>query len=86
MNKKQKEMLQQKIASVEETLTLLRHQEANLLEAIVQHNYDHHEQVMKQWVQEIFIGCEYILRLESSLKLMKDSLKSRRKRGGKKKD
>ena len=86
MNKKQKEMLRQKIASVEETLALLKHQESNLLEAMVHHNYDHNEKMIKQWVQEIFIGCEYIVRLESSLELMKSSLEPRRKRGGKKKD
>ena len=86
MDKKQKQMLEQKIKSVEETLVLLKHQESNLLEAITLHEYKHNEQVMKQWVQEIFLGCEYIVRLESSLKLMKDSLKPRRKRGGKKKD
>ena len=86
MDKKQKQMLEQKIKSVEETLVLLKHQESNLLEAITLHEYKHNEQVMKQWVQEIFLGCEYIVRLESSLKLMKDSLKPRRKRVGKKKD
>ena len=81
MNKKQKEMLRQKIISVEETLALLKHQESNLLEAMVQHNYDHNEKMIKQWVHEIFLGCEYIVRLESSLELMKSSLKPRRKGG-----
>ena len=86
MNKKQKEALQRKIASVEETLALLKHQESNLLEAIVHHNYNHNEKRIKQWVQEIFLGCEYIVRLESSLNIMKASIEPRRKRGGKKKD
>ena len=86
MNKKQREMMQKKIASVEDTLKLLKHQESNLLEAIVHHNYNHNEKIIKQWVQEIFLGCEYIVRLESSLELMKASLKPRRPRGGKKED
>ena len=86
MNKRQKQQLEQKIATVEETLMILKHQESNLLEAILQHNYDHNEKVINQWVQEIFIGCEYIVRLEESLKLLKDTLPPRRKRGGKKKD
>lgn len=86
MNKKQREMMQKKIASVEDTLKLLKHQESNLLEAIVHHNYNHNEKIIKQWVQEILLGCEYIVRLESSLELMKASLKPRRPRGGKKED
>ena len=86
MNKKQREELQKKIISVEETIKILKHQESNLLEALCRHSYDHHEAVMKQWVQEIFIGCEYIIRLEDSLKLLKETMKPRRPRGGKKKD
>ncbi len=83
MNKKQRDILQKKIESVEETLLILKHQESNLLNALAQHKYDKNEKVMKQWVQEIFLGCEYIVRLESSLEIMKESMKPRRKRGGK---
>ena len=86
MNKRQKQQLEQKIATVEETLMILKHQESNLLEAIIHHNYDHNEKEIKKWVHEIFIGCEYIVRLEESLKLLKDTLPPRRNRGGKKKD
>ena len=86
MNKKEYLELKKKIASVEETLVLLKHQESNLLEAIIRHPYDHNEATMKRWVHEIFIGCDYIVRLEASLKLLKDSLPDRRSRGGKKKD
>ena len=84
MNKKQKEDLQKRIMSVKETIDILKHQESNLLEALCLHSYDHNEAVMKQWVQEIFIGCEYIIRLEESLKLLKETMKPRRPRGGKK--
>ena len=83
MNKRQRQQIEYKIASVEETLTILKHQESNLLEAIIHHNYDHNEKEINKWVREIFIGCEYILRLEESLILLKDSLPPRRKRGGK---
>tara|TARA_Y100000592_G_C5202713_1_gene191295 strand:+ start:207 stop:467 length:261 start_codon:yes stop_codon:yes gene_type:complete len=86
MNKKQRQQLENKIASVEETLQLLKHQESNLLEAMRFHSYDHHEKEMNKWVREIIIGCEYIVRLEESLKLLKETLPPRRKRGGKKKD
>ena len=86
MNKKQRQQLENKIASVEETLQLLKHQESNLLEAMRLHSYEHHEKEMNGWVREIIIGCEYIVRLEESLKLLKKTLPSRRKRGGKKKD
>tara|TARA_B100001057_G_scaffold295948_2_gene296074 strand:- start:834 stop:1094 length:261 start_codon:yes stop_codon:yes gene_type:complete len=86
MNKKQRLELQHKIASVEETIRILKHQESNLLEVIIHHDYDHNEKEINNWVQEIFIGCEYIVRLEESLKLLKDTLPPRRKRGGKKKD
>ena len=85
MNKKQRDALERKIRSVEETLTLLKHQESNLLEAICQHSYNHNEKAIKKWVQEIFIGCNYIIRLEESLKLLKQTRKGD-KRGGKKKD
>ena len=86
MNKKQRQELENKIASVEETLQLLKHQESNLLEAMRFHSYEHHENEMNRWVREIIIGCEYIVRLEESLKLLKETLPPRRKRGGKKKD
>ena len=86
MNKNERKQIEQRIASVEETLMILKHQEGNLLQAISVHKYEHNEPVMKQWVEEIFIGCEYIVRLEESLKLLKKTLPPRRKRGGKKKD
>ena len=86
MNKKQREDMENKIRSVEETIKILKHQESNLLEAIIHHDYDHNEAEMNRWVQEIFIGCDYIVRLEGSLKLLKEALKPRRGRGGKKKD
>ena len=74
-----------KIRSVEETIAILKHQESNLLEAMCHHSYDHNETSIKKWVHEIFIGCEYIVRLEESLKLLKQTRKGG-KRGGKKKD
>jgi len=83
MNKKD---IERRIASVEETLMILKHQESNLLEAILHHKYDHNEEVVNKWVHEIFIGCDYIVRLENSLVLLKEQLPPRRKRGGKKKD
>ena len=86
MNKKQRQALEEKIKSVEETIRILKHQESNLLEAMQLHPYDHNEEAVKQWVREIFIGCEYIIRLEESLKILKQSIKPRRPRGGKKKD
>ena len=86
MNKKQRKDLEDKIASVEQTIQILKHQESNLLEAMQMCSYDHHEKEINTWVREIFIGCEYIVRLEESLKLLKQSLPPRRKRGGKKKD
>ena len=86
MNKKQREDMENKIRSVEETIKILKHQESNLLEAIIHHSYDHNEAEMNKWVQEIFIGCDYIVRLEGSLELLKEALKPRRGRGGKKKD
>ena len=84
MNKKERQELEKKIASVEETLVLLKHQESNLLEAMRMHSYDHHEKEMNRWVKEIIIGCDYIVRLEKSLEILKQSLPPRRKRGGKK--
>ena len=84
MNKQQRQELEKRIASVEETLQLLKHQESNLLEAMRVHSYDHHEKLLNQWVREIIIGCEYIIRLEESLKILKATLQPRRKRGGKK--
>ena len=86
MNKKQRKELEDKIASVEETILILKHQESNLLQAIAYHKYDHNEEVMKQWVKDLLIGCEYILRLQASVELIKKSLPPRRKNGGKKKD
>ena len=86
MNKQQIQELEKRIASVEETLQLLKHQESNLLEAMRMHSYDHHEKLLNQWVREIIIGCEYIIRLEESLKILKATLQPRRKHGGKKKD
>ena len=83
MNKRERRQIENKIATVEETLMILKHQESNLLEAIIHHNYDHNEKEIKKWVYEIFIGCEYIVRLEESLKLLKETLPPRRKRGGK---
>ena len=85
MNKKQQQELEMKIRSVEETIAILKHQESNLLEAMCHHSYDHNEIAIKKWVHEIFIGCEYIVRLEESLKLLKQTRKGG-KRGGKKKD
>ena len=86
MNKEERRQLVERIESVEETLTILKHQESNLLEAIRLHEYDHNEKEMNRWVHEIILGCEYIIRLENSLKIMKETLPPRRKRGGKKKD
>ena len=86
MNKKQKEALLKKIESVEETLKLLKHQESNLLEAIIHHDYNHNEKEINQWVHEVILGCDYIVRLESSLTMLKESLPTRRRRGGKKED
>ena len=83
MNKNQREQLIQKIASVEQTIKILKYQESNLLEVIVRHDYDHNEKEIKNWVQEIFIGCEYIIRLEESLKMLKDTLPPRGSRGRK---
>ena len=86
MNKKEKEEMQKKISSVEETVKILKLQESNLLEAMRLHPYDHYEKEVNNWVREIIIGCDYIVRLEHSVKVMKELLKTRRKSGGKKKD
>ena len=84
MNRKEREEFENKIVSVEETVKILKLQESNLLELIRLHHPDHPTQ--HQWVGEIILGCDYIVRLEHSIKLMKDMLKPRRKGGGKKKD
>ena len=84
MNKKEKEELIQKIASVEETIKVLKLQETNLLDAIRLHPRNHPSQ--QTWVREIILGCDYIVRLEKSLSMLKEMLKPRRKGGGKKKD
>ena len=86
MNKKERAELQKKIISVEETIKVLKLQESNLLEAMQHHSYEHHEKEMNTWVREIIIGCDYIVRLEHSVKMMEELLNTRRKRGGKKKD
>lgn len=84
MNKKEREELRNKITRVEETVKILKHQETNLLEVIRLHPYDHPK--MQQWVGEIILGCDYIVRLENSIQIMKQMLRPRRKGGGKKKD
>ena len=84
MNKKEREEMKKKVASVEETVKVLKLQETNLLEAIRLHPIDHPMQ--QTWVREIILGCDYIVRLENSLEIMNEMLKPRRKRGGKKKD
>jgi len=84
MNKKEREELRKKIESVEETVRLLKHQESNLLEAIIYHPDDMKN--VKVWVRELFIGSEYIVRLENTIDIMKGSLPKGGKRGGKKKD
>ena len=86
MNKKEREALVKKIASVEQTIMILKHQESNLLEAICHHSYDHHNKEMQKWIHELFLGCDYIVRLEKSVELLKKTIPPRRKRGGKKKD
>ena len=83
MSKKQNE-LQQKIASVEETLRILYHQESNLIEAIRLH--DSEDPNVRVWVKEIFTTAEYIVRLENSLQILKEAMPKGGKRGGKKKD
>ena len=84
MNKKEKEELIKKIVSVEETIKVLKLQETNLLDAIRLHPREHPSQ--QTWVREIILGCDYIVRLEKSLGMLKEMLEPRRKGGGKKKD
>ena len=84
MNKKEREQLKNKITSVEETIKILKLQETNLLEVIRLHPLDHPKQ--KQWVHEIVVGCDYIVRLEYSVKLMKEMLDNRSTGGRRKKD
>ena len=84
MNKKEREELIKKIASVEETVKVLKLQETNLLDAIRLHPMNHPSQ--QTWVREIILGCDYIVRLEKSLSILKEMLEPRRKGGGKKKD
>ena len=84
MNKKEREEMRKKIVSVEETVKILKLQESNLLEVIRLHPYDHPSQ--QQWVGEIILGCDYIVRLENSIDIMKQILKEGGNNGGKKKD
>jgi len=86
MNKNQREDIKKKIVSIEETVKILKHQESNLLEAIRVHPFDKHEKEVNKWVFEVILGADYIVRLENSLKILKDTLAPRRKDGGKKKD
>ena len=86
MNKNQREEMRKKIASVEETVKILKIQETNLLETLRLHPYEQYEKEVHTWVREIIIGCDYIVRLEKSLEILKEQLPPRRKRGGKKKD
>ena len=84
MNKKEREEMRKKIASVEQTVNILKLQETNLLEVIRLHPMDHPKQ--HEWVREIIIGCDYIVRLEKRVAIMKEMLDAGRKDGGKKKD
>ena len=84
MNKKQQKELKDKIVSVQETVKVLKLQETNLLEVIRLH--DQNDPRQQQWVRELIIGADYIVRLEHSIKTMKDLLKPGRNRGGKKED
>ena len=83
MNKKEREEMLKKIASVKETVKILKLQETNLLEVIRLHPMNHPKQ--HEWVREIIIGCDYIVRLERSIEMMKEILQSGRNDGGKKK-
>ena len=76
--------MKQKIESVKQTVELLKHQESNLLEVIRLHSEA--DPLQKQWVHELFVGADYIIRLEKSIELMKRVLEEGRKSGGKKKD
>ena len=84
MNKKQRDEMKNKIVSVKETLKILKLQEKNLLEVIRLHPEDHPD--LQRWVHEVFIGADYIVRLEKSIDIMNQALKTRRKRGGKEED
>ena len=84
MNKKERKEMQAKIDSVNETVKILKLQESNLIEAIRLHHEDHPKQ--EQWVRELFIGADYIVRLEHSVKLMEETLSQGRKSDGKKAD
>ena len=81
MNKQQREEMRKKIVSVEETVKILKIQETNLLEVIRLHPENHPD--VQSWVHEVFIGADYIVRLENSINIMKEALKTRRKGGGK---
>ena len=84
MNKKEREEMRKKVASVKETVKILKLQESNLLEAVRLHPYDHPKQ--QQWIGEIILGCDYIVRLENSIKIMEQILNSGGSDGRKKKD
>jgi len=84
MTKKERQEMEKKVVSVEETVKVLKLQESNLLEVIVRHPINHPKQ--HQWIGEVILGCDYIIRLEHSIKTMKELLGTRRKHGGKKKD
>ena len=84
MNNKERKELEDKITSVRETIKVLKLQESNLLEVIRLHHHDHPQQ--QTWVHEVFIGADYIVRLEHSLKVLEETLSQGRKSGGKKKD
>ena len=84
MNNKERKELEDKITSVRETIKVLKLQESNLLEVIRLHHHDHPQQ--QTWVHEVFIGADYIVRLEHSLKVLEETLNQGGKSGGKKKD
>ena len=77
-------ILENKIKSVEETIMILKHQEKNLLEVLTMHEYKSNERQVHEWVRELIIGSDYIIRLQKSLRLLKKTLPQRRDRGGKK--
>lgn len=83
MNKKEKLEMESKIKSIQETVKILKLQESNLLEVIRLHEEDHKS--MQQWVHEVFIGADYIVRLEHSIKLMKEILSHGGSNSGRKK-
>ena len=84
MNKKERLILENKIKSIEETIMILKHQEKNLLEVLTMHEYKSNERQVHEWVRELIIGSDYIIRLQKSLRLLKKTLPQRRDRGGKK--